>query len=468
MCLLSFRIVRGEFGSHLDFKSSPEIHEFPQALSSKTQHIQSTVFTLPRFDLETLISMSPYRDYNLAIERLISKSSCERKYSKLEDKAPVTSEKRFRSFCKSDVFEYQKENTPIRTPDDLKNASKDMHCVVFVADPTMHFRGKVKGNDVMKVSKQLRKKLSFESACAKTEATTSLKVQDLVGECGGAGGSKFRGLSHCEEKETKNESNYGSIKLETEEVMKRAKSEKCFEEDEKRTNLKQCAAEELMKLEGSNSVNSCGSSGRNGKNCEIGRDVKSEKAFQRSNGLKCHFQIGDEFTMKSISQQSNVCSNEAVGNQRHERINVLNSDAEGNVDVTLDSNAKDNMSVCNFSQNEKMKELGFVCEGKTLLLENRCENTAQKCDRKEGNELMPTYSSPSSNSQGVKLPSQSLRTELLKDNKVISDRCQSVASLSSLDHKGANLDRVCFLTINSPLYLSMLYFYASAVVHRTA
>jgi len=442
---IMYRIVCGEFGSHLDFKSIPEIHEFPQALTSKTQHIRTTVFTLPRFDLETLISMSPYRNYNLAIERQILKSSYDRSHSSFEDNTPVTSEKKLRSFYKSEMFENEKEKTPIRTSDDLKNAAKDGHCVVFVADPAMHFRGKVNGNDVMKVSKQLRKKLSFESACTKTEATMSFKVQDLVGECGGASVNKFRGFSHCEEKETKNQSKYGNMKRKTEQFVKRGKSQECLEEDERRMNLKECSLEEAIKLEGGNQVNSCESSGKNGTSCDLGCDGKSDTSFRRSDCLKCNFQIGDDFTKKDSSQESSYCSilNVTIDNQRHEQSRVLDSDAKENVDVILDSNGKKNsLNVCNISQNGQIKELDFVCERKVSLLEKRCEKAAENFDRKEDNEMMQTRSIPSSNSHCVSLTSQSRRTDSLKDSKPNSDRCQSVASLSSLDCKGANLDRL--------------------------
>lgn len=174
----------------MDFRSNPEIHEFPQAMTSKTQNIRTTVFALPRLDLDTLISMSPYRQYNLAIERQIWISSRTRLSTKagsvtrsesrdekttLEFEGGSARTKRcvggeFRSperppYKWIETFEGKgdEEETPTRKSErgEERIVGND---VIFVPNARTYFRKKGIIRKDNKISEGLRKKLSFENS----------------------------------------------------------------------------------------------------------------------------------------------------------------------------------------------------------------------------------------------------------------------------------------------------------------
>eukprot|EP00112_Aurelia_sp_Birch-Aquarium-sp1_P026479 Seg940.10 transcript_id=Seg940.10/GoldUCD/mRNA.D3Y31 product="Protein FAM214A" protein_id=Seg940.10/GoldUCD/D3Y31 len=159
---LFYRIVQGEPDNQLDFTSLPEIHEFPQALTSRIQSISTTVFSLPRFDLETLISMSPYREYNLRIEHQISMRSRDKSIAECEhsdseetpDKACETKMKR-RSMIESRQLS-----------------------VIFIPEPNSHVKSKAKRGKSNKISSSLKKRLSFENEGADSRNIASFQIEE--------------------------------------------------------------------------------------------------------------------------------------------------------------------------------------------------------------------------------------------------------------------------------------------------
>lgn len=199
-----FRIFHGEFDNHVDFRSTPEIHNFPPAMASKTQNIQTTVFALPRFDLETLISMSPYRKYNLPIERQIlisSRSKNRTVHTKKNPQKPEclpkdvhgcwhkngdigTFSSSSKGLCDNKEI-MDDENTPGKMLEGLKINEKTLHQgVVFMGDAKMlDLEKKSPRIKNAKISDKLRKRLSFENAeneprCYQIEGESSFINKD--------------------------------------------------------------------------------------------------------------------------------------------------------------------------------------------------------------------------------------------------------------------------------------------------
>ena len=154
--------MQGEPDNRLDFTSLPEAHEFPQALTSRIQSISTTVFSLPRFDLETLISMSPYREYNLRIEKQISRRS--------RDKSIAEGEH-------SDSEETPKKGCETKMKRRSVLESRRLS-VIFIPEPSALVKSQARRGKSSKVSSSLKKRLSFENEVADSRNVAGFQVQE--------------------------------------------------------------------------------------------------------------------------------------------------------------------------------------------------------------------------------------------------------------------------------------------------
>eukprot|EP00795_Rhopilema_esculentum_P003621 gene3621-14855_t len=148
------RIVKEEDVHPLDFISPPEAHTFPQALISRTEVVETIVHSLPRLNLETLISMSPYREFNLLIERQIWMCSHEKAVQKSEFGMEISN-----NSTDSEETPYKKK----LTKGSENGCQNGTHCdVIFVPDPVVRPRIKLQRERTGKIGAALRKRLSFE------------------------------------------------------------------------------------------------------------------------------------------------------------------------------------------------------------------------------------------------------------------------------------------------------------------
>ena len=155
--------MHGEPDNELDFTSLPEVHEFPQALTSRIQSISTTVFSLPRFDLETLISMSPYREYNLRIERQISR-------------------RRSRDKSIAECEHSDSEETPNKGCENKMKRRSILESrqlsVIFIPEPSVLLKSQARRGKSSKVSSSLKKRLSFENEVADSRNVAGFQIEE--------------------------------------------------------------------------------------------------------------------------------------------------------------------------------------------------------------------------------------------------------------------------------------------------
>ena len=456
--LLYLRIVHGKFDDRIDFQSNPEIHEFPQAMISKTENIRTTIFALPRFNLETLISMSPYREYNLPIERQILLSSLEKSPSKLCQKRPtelwdkncskfrsgyeLPSDKKRLASCVKQAMnndDDDAEETPSRKVDAMKKREKhEKHVdVIFVADPIVHLRNRSRHCKDGKISGRLRKRLSFEGSCANANEARCFRMQEkdsLVGrENALFNYDKFKDLSNYKGKnDVKKGIKNGLLAL-----SKHSKSHSYLCENEKKTYTDKC-----LKKTGF---------------CENSADdeIKCEKKLANQ-GEICKFQIGDENERKPIAEMNNVsCLNETICNNGYKQNNKKIEPDSDRCNVMKDIGMEGNSSFernCNFIK-EKIKELDLgktkeselkttnekdanTCNEKLKLCQNGCIENEKVIDesKTEGKICTSLQREESSSMIG-------------RSQSPVIDRCQSSRCLTSVEENKSQLDKVFILII---------------------
>eukprot|EP00794_Sanderia_malayensis_P019441 gene19441-21368_t len=156
-----FRITHSEESSGLEFRSNPEIHVFPRALASKTEAIQLMLFSLPRLELASLISMSPYKDLaptKYLCKKNFKKSICDdgesgRDKKLIDGESCGKSPDSFSGLCDS-------EETPTGKFASVEARRCD---AVYIAEPPLQAKLKAVRQFHDDVSLSLKKRLVFDS-----------------------------------------------------------------------------------------------------------------------------------------------------------------------------------------------------------------------------------------------------------------------------------------------------------------
>ena len=447
MLINYFRISHGESCPNVDFQSHPEIHEFPQAMTSKTQNFRSTVFALPRFDLETLISMSPYRKYNLPIERQILMSSLERIPSKTRD-APShktnlnslkcrddcarDSDKKIPSCNRKKVMvDCYDEITPSRRFEVLKKRKTNDNSVdaIFVPDPVKYFRKKEIDGKEVRASGKLRKRLSFDE---KFETKDCFTIRDSVMEKVDQRLERLRDLPHDKGKEMAKKANNLFTR-----PNRHSKSQTCLDGDHKSMETV-CNALDECRIKREMYYGSI----RNGNSCDVTED-----------SVKCKFLIGENVVdNESVSEDFQTPHKSENGTNVHENFDQRLNDKCSDVDVKIkesstigeDSTREDEV----VSLGKKIEDLEMLDLSKSFVVNGGNDTSELNMDSKkeqmfETGSSVPDFSTDLDNST-----SQSFSMKN-KNGRSYPEKCHSSEWLTSLENKRNCVDKVHDFTINT-------------------